>query len=100
MISMSRMGSTLPATWSDLLAAGRLGEAADDLQDRVDLADVAEELVAQPLALARALDDARDVHQAQRRGDDLLRLDVLGDDSSRGSGMGTTPTLGSMVAKG
>ena len=54
-------------------------EAADDLEDRVDLADVAEELVAQPLALAGPLDDPGDVHQLQRRRDELLGDDVLAD---------------------
>ena len=42
-------------------------EAADDVQDRVHLADVREELVAQPFAGAGAADDAGDVDHAQRR---------------------------------
>ena len=46
-VSMSRMGSTLPSTW---MTSRR--RTADDVEDGVDLADVGEELVAQPLALA------------------------------------------------
>jgi hypothetical protein len=57
----------------------RVLEAADHVEDRVDLADVGEELVAEPLALARAAHDARDVDDADHRGDDLLALDVLED---------------------
>ena len=48
----------------------RVLEAADDLHHRVDLAHVGEELVAEPLALARAFDEARDVDELDRRGDD------------------------------
>ena len=42
-------------------------EAADDLDDRVDFADVGEELVAEPFALARALHQAGDVDELDRR---------------------------------
>ena len=42
-------------------------EAAHDLDDRVDLADVLEELVAEALALGGALDQAGDVHELDRR---------------------------------
>src|SRR5438445_401072 len=52
-------------------------EAAHDLDDRVDLADVLEELVAEPLALGRALDEAGDVHELDRRRDDALGLREL-----------------------
>ena len=41
----------------------RVLEAADDLDDRVHLADVGEELVAQPFAGSRPLDEAGDVDQ-------------------------------------
>ena len=54
-------------------------EAADDLEDGVDLADVAEELVAEPFPFARPLHDPGDVHEAERRGDELLGDDVLAD---------------------
>ena len=42
-------------------------EAAHDVRDRVGLADVGEELVAQALALRRAGDEARDVDELDRR---------------------------------
>ena len=50
----------------------RVLEAAHDLHDGVHLADVGEELVAQSLALARALDQAGDVDELDgRRNDDV-----------------------------
>jgi hypothetical protein len=57
----------------------RIVEATNNLQDRIDLADVAEEGVPLAFTLARAAHDARDVHQFQRGGDDLLRGYVLAD---------------------
>jgi hypothetical protein len=54
-------------------------EAADDLEDRFDLADVAEELVPEPFPLAGPLHDPRDVHEAQGGRDELLGDDVLAD---------------------
>ena len=42
-------------------------EAADDLDDGVDFADVGEELVAEALARARALDQARRCRRTRRR---------------------------------
>ena len=52
----------------------RVLEATDDLHDRVDLANVAEELVAESFAGARAFHEARDVHKLDRGRDDLLRV--------------------------
>ncbi len=55
-------------------------EAAQHMDDRVDLADVAEELVAQPLALGGAAHEAGDVDEGElgldllRRARDLLQL--------------------------
>ena len=49
-------------------------EAAHDVRDRVALADVREELVAQSFALARAGDQSGDVDELDGRGDGLLRL--------------------------
>ena len=46
-------------------------EAAQDVDDRVDLANVAEELVAEPLALARAAHQTGDVDEGELRFDDL-----------------------------
>jgi hypothetical protein len=40
--------------------------AADDVHERVRLADVGQELVAEPLALVRARDEARDVVEVDR----------------------------------
>lgn len=54
-------------------------EGTDDLADRVGLADVREELVAQALALARTAHDARDVDEVDRRGEQLLRAEDLGE---------------------
>ena len=48
-------------------------EAAQDMDDRVDLADVAEELVAEPFALGRALHQPGDVDEAELGRDDLGR---------------------------
>ena len=44
------------------------GEAPDDVRDRVDLADVREETVAEPLALAGSFDEPRDIDETDRRG--------------------------------
>ncbi len=75
-------------------------EAAHDVQDGVDAADVPEELVAEPLALRRPSHQAGDVDDLDGRGDDLLRGDDASSSSRRGSGTGTMPTLGSMVQNG
>ena len=79
----------------------RVFEAAHDLHDGVDLADVAEELVAETLARARAFHEAGDVDELDRgRDDDVGLRDALQLGSSRASGTVTTPTFGSMVQKG
>jgi tRNA/rRNA methyltransferase len=49
-------------------------EAAQDMGDGVDLADIGEELVAEPLSLRRAAHQPRDVDKSQPRRDGLLRL--------------------------
>ncbi len=54
-------------------------EAAHDVSDRVDFADVREELVAEPLALRRARDEAGDVDELDRRRNDFLRLHDVGE---------------------
>jgi hypothetical protein len=54
-----------------------VGEAAHHLRDRVGLADVGEELIAEPLALTRAAHDSGDVDERHRRGKDLLRSEDL-----------------------
>ena len=68
--------------------------------DGVDLADVAEEVVAEALALARALDQAADVDDLHRGVDDVRRhFDMSASRSRRSSGTLATPTFGSLVAK-
>ena len=49
-----------------------VGEGADHLADRIGLADVGEELVAQTLPLGRTAHDAGDVDEGDRRGDEPL----------------------------
>ncbi len=73
---MSSAGSTAPGDVDDVV----VGERAHHLADRVRLADVGEELVAQALALARALDDAGDVDERDRRRDDPLAVEDLRED--------------------
>jgi GAF domain-containing protein len=72
----ARISSVLIVSMSDLGSGA--GEHPDDLADRVGLADVGEELVAEALALGGALDDAGDVQEVHRRRDDLLRVEQLG----------------------
>ncbi len=69
-------------------------ETADDLQDGVDLANVTEELVAQPLTFAGPFDDAGDIHQLDDRGDELLGHDVLADPSQPVVGHAHDPLVG------
>src|SRR3546814_1756886 len=47
-------------------------ETAQDMDYRVDFADVAEKLVAEPFALRRAAHEAGDVDESELRRDDLL----------------------------
>ncbi len=55
-----------------------IGEAADDVQNRVDVADVGQELVAQPFALRRPADQPGNVDQLHDGRDDLLRFRCSG----------------------
>ena len=55
-----------------------VGEVAHDLADGVGLADVCEELVAEALADARALDEARDVDELDRCGNDAAGMHHVG----------------------
>ena len=54
-------------------------EGAHDLADRVRLADVGQELVAQAFAFGGALDDAGDVDEGDGGRHDLLRMHELGE---------------------
>ena len=53
-------------------------ETAQHMGDGVAFADIGQELIAQPLALGRALHQPRDVHKGHARGDDLLAACNLG----------------------
>ena len=76
-------------------------EAAHHVGDRVDLANVRKKLVAEPLPFRRAAHQSRDVDEVDRRVGLLLGLVDLGElVETRGSGTGTTPTLGSIVQNG
>ena len=68
MTATSRAGSRLAVDVHDVVVL----EAAHDVRDRVDLADVAQELVPEPLALAGAADEPGDVEELDRRRRDLL----------------------------
>jgi hypothetical protein len=87
----------VPLTCTTLLVL----EAAHHVGDRVGLADVGQELVAQALALRGARDQAGDVDELHRGRQDLLRLDdgrqLV---EARVGHFGTMPTLGSMVQNG
>ena len=48
----------------------RVLEAAHDVDERIHLADVAEEFVAEALAVRGAFDQAGDVHELEGRGDE------------------------------
>ena len=89
-------GVDLAVDVGDVLVAEHPGHLAD----RVGLADVGEELVAQPLPLRGAPDDAGDVDELDRGRQLLGGAEELRELPSRGSGTPTTPTLGSMVANG
>jgi hypothetical protein len=75
-------------------------EAAEDMHDGVHLTNVSQELVAQALTLRGSANQARDIHEFQAGGDDLLALADRGEGLQPGSGTATRPTLGSMVQKG
>jgi hypothetical protein len=53
-------------------------EAAHDMRDRIRLADIGKEFVAEPFALRCARDEAGNVDELHRRRDRLLRLDDVG----------------------
>ena len=52
-------------------------KTADHLDNGVDLADVAQELVSQALPLARAAHKARDIHELDHRRHEFLRVRYL-----------------------
>ena len=78
----------------------RVLETAHDLHDRIDFADVAEELIAESLALARAFDQAGDVHELDRGGHEFLEPESFDSTARRASGTVTMPWFGSIVQNG
>jgi hypothetical protein len=78
-VSMSAIGSTGPD-----VDHVRVVEAADDVGDRRDLADVAEELVAEALAAVGAGDEAGDVDELDGGGDDRRDAVALGVEAGQG----------------
>ena len=74
-VEMSSAGVDLAVDVGDVGVA----EHPRHLADRRRLPDVGEELVAEALALGRAADDARDVHELHGRGQDLGRPEHLGE---------------------
>src|SRR3546814_11284531 len=61
-------------------------ETAQDMDDRIDFADVAAELVAEPFALRRAAHEAGDVAEGELRRDDLF--------AARDAGQLVAPRIG------
>ena len=79
----------------------RVLEAADDVRDRVRLADVGEELVAESLALRRSGDQARRCRRTRPSpGSPSAASTIAASAASRGSGTSTIPTFGSIVQNG
>ncbi len=68
-------------------------ETAHHLHDRVHFADMAEELVAEPFARARAFHQPRDVHELDRGRDDLLRAGQLREHFEPRIGHGHDPEI-------
>ena len=58
---------------ADVMNIGVL-ETAHDLHDRIHLANVAQELIAETFPRARSLDEARDVDELDRRRNNFLRM--------------------------
>ena len=90
------MGSILPFDMGDVVIL----EAAQHMRHRIDLADIGEELVAQPFALGGAAHQPGNVDEGDAGGNDLGDPAIFASVSSRGSGTATSPTFGSMVQKG
>ena len=75
-------------------------EAAHHMGNRIDFADIGEELVAEPLPLGSAAHQPRNVNEGERVGMIWPLPAIFASTSSRGSGTATSPTLGSMVQNG
>ena len=68
-------------------------ETAQHMDNRVGLADIGQELVAQPFTLGRATHQTRNVHERQLRFDDLGRPADLRDRLQPGIGHGHAPLI-------
>ncbi len=77
-----------------------VGVRAHDVQDRVGLADVREEAVAEALALVRAGDEPGDVVEVDRVVDELRRAAPSRRPLEARVATGTTATFGSIVVNG
>ena len=75
-------------------------KTAHHLHDRGHLADMAEELVPEALALARAAHQAGDVHEFNRRRDEFFRVGKLREHIEPRVGYGHDPLVGINGAKG
>ena len=75
-------------------------EAANDLNDGVDFADMGEKFIAQPFPLARALDQTGDVDKFDHRRNDDIGLDHLLQRLEPGIGHGDHADVGIDGAKG
>ena len=78
----------------------RVLEAAHHVRDRIDLADVGEELVAQALAAGAPATRPAMSTNSTAVGITFCGFTIALSAFRRGSGTGTTPTLGSMVQNG
>ena len=74
-------------------------KAADNLHDGVDLADVAQKLVAEPLPLAGSLHKPRDIDEFDHGGDEFFGVGDFGEDGEPGIGHDDDPLVGVDGAK-
>ena len=86
--------------WPSTCTTSGSSKQRTHMRDRVDLADVGEELVAEAFALRGAAHQAGDVDEGQPRRDDLADLPSSASLVSRGSGTATSPVFGSIVQNG
>ena len=75
-------------------------ETAHDLDDRVHLADVGEELITQPFPLARPLHQPGDIHKLNRGRHHLARVRKLAQPCQARVGHGHDALVGSIVQNG
>ena len=93
---MSDFGSTSPVDVRDVV----VGKHPHDLTDRIALADVGEKLVAETGAFGRPLTSPAMSTNVTGAGTIRAESNISASFASRGSGSGTTPSFGSIVANG